>query len=94
MFPLFRFKIEGDSMFPAFESGDEILVNRLSYLLCKPRIRDVIVLKKNKFIIKRIAKINNRKYFVVGDNKKESTDSRDFGWISKKEILGKVIAKI
>jgi len=30
-------------------------------------------------------------YFVLGDNKQESTDSRHFGWIKKKQIIGQVI---
>lgn len=94
MFPLFKFKIAGNSMFPTFESGDEILVNRLSYLLSKPSIGDVIVIKKNKFIIKRITKIKKNEFFIVGDNGERSIDSRDFGWISKKEIVGKVMFKI
>lgn len=80
-------------MEPTYGFGDIILINRLSYLFHKPKAGDVIALKnpKNKkHIIKRIQKIQNGKYFVVGDNKKESTDSREFGLISKNEIIGKV----
>lgn len=94
MFPLFKFKVEGDSMTPAFNVGDIILVNRFSYFLNKPKIGDVVVLKREKFIIKRIAEVEKNKIFVMGDNKKESKDSRSFGWINKKEIVGKVIFKI
>ena len=81
-------------MEPAFKAGDTVLVNRLSYFLGKPKVGDAVVLKREKFIIKRIAKINKDRFFVVGDNKEESADSREFGWISKKDILGKVICKI
>ncbi|MBF8250151.1 MAG: Peptidase [Candidatus Levybacteria bacterium] len=81
-------------MLPAFKSGDLVLVNRLSYLFGKPKVGDVIILKKKKFIIKRIAKISKDKVFVMGDNRKESTDSRSFGWIARKEIVGKIMAKI
>lgn len=94
MLPLFKFKIEGNSMFPTFKSGDIALVYKFSYFLSRPKIGDVIVLKKKKFIIKRIAKINDDKVFVIGDNINESTDSRNFGWVNKKEIIGKVILKI
>lgn len=31
------------------------------------------------------------KYYVLGDNPSQSTDSREFGWIKRKEIIGKVI---
>lgn len=81
-------------MAPTFKDNDVVLVNRLSYFLSRPKIGDLIVLKQRQYIIKRIKKIKNDKYFVVGDNKKESTDSRKFGWISKKEIVGKVFLKI
>lgn len=94
MIPLFKFKIEGNSMIPAFKAGDKILVSKLSYFLSKPKIGDVVVLKKKKFIIKRIARVKNDKIFVIGDNKNESIDSKNFGWVEKKEIVGKVIYKI
>lgn len=78
-------------MLPTFKPGDTILVNRLAYFLTKPKIGDVVVLKKGKHIIKRIAEIKEQKIFVLGDNKKGSTDSRNFGWINRIEIVGKVI---
>lgn len=81
-------------MEPKFKDGDVVLVNRLSYLLSKPKVGDLVALKHGKYIIKRIRAIEEKQIFVIGDNKKESTDSRKFGWINKKEIVGKVIFKI
>lgn len=81
-------------MYPTFKSGDFVLVNRLAYFFNKPKIRDIIVLKRQRYIIKRIAKIKDNKFFVVGDNKKQSTDSREFGWIDKESIAGRVMFKI
>lgn len=81
-------------MYPTFKEDDIVLVNRLSYFFGTPKIGDLVVLKKVKYIIKRIEKIKGDDFFVVGDNRKESTDSRSFGWVSKKEIVGKVILKI
>lgn len=94
MIPLFKFKINGHSMEPTFKDGDMVLVNKLSYFFIRPKIGNVVVLKRDKYIIKRIKKIDEDRFFVVGDNKKESTDSRKFGWIKKKDILGKVILKL
>lgn len=81
-------------MTPVFKENDTVLVNRLSYFLSKPKVGDVVVLKREKFIIKRIARIKDNKVFIVGDNKSESTDSRSFGWVSKKAILGKAIYRL
>ncbi len=81
-------------MYPLFSSGQEELVNKLSYIFRKPKIGDIIVLHRKKdkrYIIKRIVKIHNDQYFVEGENKKESTDSRQFGSIGKDNIIGKVI---
>lgn len=84
-------------MEPFISSGDVILVNRLSYLFKNPKIGDVVVIKKNnkkKYLVKRIQRIREKTYFVVGDNKRESIDSRNFGWIRKKDIVGKLLFKI
>lgn len=94
MIPLFKFKIEGSSMHPTFKSGDTVLVSNIPYFLKNPAVEDLVVLKKGRYIIKRIKKIDGDRFFVEGDNKKESADSRNFGWINKKEIIGKVIYKI
>lgn len=89
-----RFVVSGRSMEPAFSSGQILLVSFLPYLFQSPKIRDVVVMKdprNGKFLLKRIIQINQEKYFVEGDNKKESTDSRVFGLLDKKNIVGKVL---
>ncbi len=81
-------------MSPTLESGQNVLVNRLSYFVSKPKNKDVVAVKDprdKKVLIKRINKIEDGKYFVLGDNQKQSTDSRSFGWVSKNDIIGKVI---
>lgn len=53
---------------------------------------DIVVAKVGqREVIKRIADIKNGDYFLVGDNLEASTDSRSYGHISDKYILGKVI---
>lgn len=84
-------------MYPTFQHGEVILANKLSYIFSTPKIDNVVVVKrkeKNMTILKRITSIENSKFFVEGDNKQESTDSRDFGMIEKEEIIGKVLFKI
>lgn len=76
-------------MLPILKPGQDVLV--LCWFL-KLKVGDLIVFKKNgKEMIKKIQKVRKQEYFVVGDNPKESTDSRNFGWIKKSEIIGKVI---
>lgn len=97
IFPILKFQVQENSMEPFISSGDIILVNRLSYLFKNPKIGDVVVIKKNnkkKYLIKRIQKVRKKTYFVVGDNKNQSIDSRNFGWITKEDIIGKMIFKL
>ena len=48
--------------------------------------------RDDKVLIKRITKIEDKSYFVQGDNKNASTDSRVFGMIRRSAIIGKVIS--
>jgi len=91
---LSKIKVVGRSMEPSLKHNQIILASSVPFFFRKPKVGDIVVLKKKKFIIKRIAKINKNKFFVVGDNKEESTDSRNFGWIFKQNIVGKIILKI
>lgn len=53
---------------------------------------DIVVLMHNGTEkVKRVSDIRANKLFVLGDNANESTDSRQFGWISKQQIVGKVV---
>lgn len=76
-------------MLPTLKPGQDVLVWCWFLNLKKG---DIVAFKKQgKDMIKRIQKIRSREYFLVGDNKKQSTDSRNFGWIDKKDVIGKVI---
>ena len=89
LFPFSRFTVSGNSMLPTLNPGQDVLALCWLYKL---EVGDVVVVKKNgKEMIKRIQKVHDREYFVEGDNKLESTDSRNFGPIRKDQIIGKVI---
>ncbi|MGH7203860.1 MAG: signal peptidase I [Candidatus Levyibacteriota bacterium] len=95
LFPIYKYKILGISMSPTLRDGQIIFLNRLSYLFRKPQKGEIIACKDprdQKILIKRITKIAGDNYFVEGDNKKYSTDSRVFGMIRQSDIIGKVIA--
>lgn len=81
-------------MEPTFKEDDIVLVNRLAFLFQKPAKEMIIACRDprdGKTLIKRITKIVDGKYFVSGDNKEHSTDSRDFGMIEQSDIIGKVL---
>ena len=93
------FVVKERSMEPFCREGDFAVVNRMSYLFSRPKIGQIVVLKDprdcSRLVLKRIGAIQNSFLWVEGDNKERSTDSRDFGWVSVKSLLGqaKVIHK-
>jgi nickel-type superoxide dismutase maturation protease len=92
-------KVRGKSMEPLCQEGDFILVDKVSYLAFRPRVGDVVVLKhpteEKRLIVKYITQEKmhgeGSLYWVEGLNKKGSSDSRTFGWISRDLILGKAL---
>lgn len=83
-------------MMPTLKPGEHVLCFNWAYNFGKPKIRDVVIVKSLKCkvqneIVKRIQRIQGDKVYVVGDNKKQSTDSRMFGPILRQEIVGKVV---
>lgn len=81
-------------MLPTLKDGDEVLARKEANL----QIGDVVVARhpfRQTLIIKRITEISTcGKLFLKGDNPAESTDSRSFGKILKKDVLGKVICRL
>lgn len=88
------FKVRDRSMLPKIKDGDYLIVSMIPYLFRRPSVNDVIVLrhpKKTIFLVKRIARASKKHYYVEGDNREHSEDSRSFGWVSGGLILGKVL---
>lgn len=78
-------------MSPYLNPGDLVIILKTKNV----HKGDVVVIDKSgDYFIKRVVDIKEDKFFLEGDNKKESIDSRKFGWISKQQIIGKVIYKI
>lgn len=81
-------------MMPKFYPGKKVLVQK-KWFFCILGKNDVTVLKdprNGKLILKRINDIKDNFYYLLGDNPKESTDSRTFGWVKENAIIGKVIS--
>lgn len=82
-------------MEPTLCENDIIIVSSIPYLFKNPQINDIVAIKNkgNKILVKRIKEVINKKYKVLGDNKNDSFDSRNFGTIDRKQIIGKYIFK-
>jgi len=84
-------------MAPALKEGDVVVVNTMSYLFSSPQVGHIAVFKhpqkEGMLLIKRVKKEEHNRYWLQGDNTSESSDSRQFGWIKKGLIEGKVIHK-
>lgn len=81
------YRVSGDSMEPSFHNGQWLIVNRIS----QPKVGDVVVFRfGNTELLKRIIKPVDDGWWVEGDNKDHSTDSRSFGPVPKQAVIGKL----
>jgi nickel-type superoxide dismutase maturation protease len=93
-----RFRVAGNSMLPWLPPGEEILVNLSAYQKFLPQKGDLVVVThphhRDLTIVKRVVLVTDTgDFFLMGDNPQESTDSRFFGAVSLKLILGKVTSR-
>lgn len=94
VFPAALHTVYGTSMYPRIQPGQVIIVNRYAYLFTQPEIDDVLVFiqpDSNRLMIKRVSAIaDGPVYYVTGDNRRESLDSRHFGVLTRDAIIGRV----
>lgn len=87
--PLSIFTVQGSSMEPTLKPGQKII--SLNWLI-SPKKGDLVAVENGgRLMVKRVEKINGKSVYVVGDNQKMSTDSREFGWVKTNKIIGKII---
>jgi nickel-type superoxide dismutase maturation protease len=81
--------VQGHSMLPVLPPGTVVYAWRWPKRL---RIGDVIIfVHDGKEKIKRIANVNGDEFYVLGDHDRASTDSRQFGWVERSNVVGRVI---
>jgi signal peptidase I len=77
-------------MVPTLKPADSVLAIRFLH----GRPGDIVIAKhKSLLIIKRVASVKNGRYFLLGDNPRQSLDSRHFGAIPKEDIVGLVFSR-
>lgn len=87
------FKIKGDSLFPLFKNSQVVLGINANFFKLKPNDVVVFFQKDYGLMIKKIEKIKEDKFFLIGTIP-QSIDSRNFGFIPKKYIKYKVLCKL
>jgi len=86
-----RLAVEGSSMEPGLTSGDRLLVLRRR----RPRAGDVVALADprgdGRLIVKRVVSVMDHQVVVEGDNTRSSTDSRVFGPVDRRAVVGRAV---
>ncbi len=88
-----RLVVEGRSMAPTLLPGDRLLLVRARRL----RPGDLVAVRdprnERRLLVKRVAAINGGKVALRGDNPDASTDSRVFGDVAIRLVLGRVVRR-
>ena len=83
--------VAGESMTPTFNAGDWLLVMWGGEF----RLGQSVLIERQAqpgvFLIKRVVRMEEDKYWVEGDHKEESTDSRQWGALERSEIVATVV---
>ena len=89
------FLVSGDSMSPTLNDGDVVLIDPKAAFAAGDIVLARHPYKKSVRVLKRIDSIDGQgRFWLVGDNQGESSDSRTFGSVSKADLLGKVTSRL
>lgn len=79
--------VDGNSMLPTYRPGQTVIINTTRNF----KVGDVVVaFFHGREVLKRITDIKDGHVYLEGDNPKESTDSRECGWLIDRHVVGKV----
>lgn len=96
--------VSGRSMEPTLTEGQALLLLKSAYWFAAPQDGDIIVVQHGtERYIKRIVAcpgeippeekeaLPENQYYIMGDNREVSVDSRSFGAVSEELIIGRII---
>ncbi len=89
-----RFRVVGESMLPILRAGDEVLLDEHAYDSAAPQAGDIVVAyhpeQPDLKIIKRVGEVLENGLFLVSDNSRAGSDSRQFGVVKMENVVGRV----
>ena len=81
-------RVSGGSMLPTLRPGQIVIAKKPA----RVAVGDIVVVRHDGLEkIKRVAKMQDGRIFVTGDNPAASTDSRSFGWLRLGDVCGRLI---
>ena len=85
--PWLRVEVRGLSMIPTLAPGEWVLVRRD----VPPRPGAVVVVRlAGRLVVKRVTRVGDDGVWVEGDNAGASDDSRTFGAVDPRDVVGEV----
>lgn len=83
---------------PLLKPGDEVLIDPLAYRRQPPQPGDIVVaqhpFQSDLRMVKRVkSTLEDGRCYLAGDNPLESSDSRSFGPVTPRHILGRVTSR-
>ncbi|HXQ44947.1 MAG TPA: nickel-type superoxide dismutase maturation protease [Acidimicrobiales bacterium] len=86
-----RVAVEGSSMEPVLTGGDRLFVMRGR----SPRVGDIVAVRDprdaRRLLVKRVVSVRGAEVVLEGDNARASTDSRDFGPVDRRAVVGRAV---
>ena len=86
-------------MYPTLRDGERVVVDSTACRKAPPAVGDVVLARhpfmRDTWMIKRIVGVaDDGLYVLQGDNPVESSDSRSFGPVPLRNILGRAVHKV